>query len=118
MSEKVKGREHSGNLGVDNRIHGFRVWTVFVWLRIGSSEHGNVPSGSIITENFLTSCVIVSQEGVSSMYAGLFLLLIIHLTSFKLHTSLTPHVLNSFLIYLLNCRLLQYPCIFIMSHTK
>jgi len=34
---------------------GVWVWNSFILLRIGSSEHGNEPSGSIRKQDFLTS---------------------------------------------------------------
>jgi hypothetical protein len=45
LSENLKGRDHSENIGVDGRIildwilgrYGGVVWTVFIWLRIGTS---------------------------------------------------------------------------------
>jgi hypothetical protein len=45
-SEYLKGRDNSGNLGMDGRIilvwtlgewGGGNVWTEFIWLRIGTS---------------------------------------------------------------------------------
>jgi hypothetical protein len=44
-SENIKGRDHSENLGVDERItlnwilgeQGGKEWTTFIWLRIGTS---------------------------------------------------------------------------------
>jgi hypothetical protein len=53
------GRDHSGDLGVDGKIIldwilgklGGKVWTGFMWFRIGpvagSYEHGSEPSGSV-----------------------------------------------------------------------
>jgi hypothetical protein len=43
--ENLKGREHSEELGVDGKTiserilekHGGKVWTGFIWLRIGTS---------------------------------------------------------------------------------
>jgi hypothetical protein len=31
---------------------GVRVWTGFIWLRTGSSEHGNEPSDSVKSNEF------------------------------------------------------------------
>jgi hypothetical protein len=44
--ENVKGSDHTGDLDVEGRIilkwilkiQGVRVWAVFVWLRIGTSD--------------------------------------------------------------------------------
>jgi len=56
--EYLKGRDHSENLGVDGKVilgwilrkYGRKVWTGFIWFRIGPvvgcCEHGNEPSGS------------------------------------------------------------------------
>jgi hypothetical protein len=35
------------------RKYSWRVWTGFIWVRIGSCEHGNEPSGSTKGEEFL-----------------------------------------------------------------
>jgi hypothetical protein len=58
-SGNLKGRDYSEDLGIDGKIilewilrklEG-KVWTVCIWLRIGTSgglcKHGNEPSGSI-----------------------------------------------------------------------
>jgi hypothetical protein len=46
-SENLKGRDHSEDLGVDGRISdwilekwGWKLWTGFIWLRIGTSGGG------------------------------------------------------------------------------
>jgi hypothetical protein len=62
-SRNVKGRDHSEDLGVDERILEWivmeyvrKVWTGFIWLRIrtsGCCEHGNELSGSVIGREFL-----------------------------------------------------------------
>jgi hypothetical protein len=36
-SENVKGKNHLEDLGVEGEIGG-RVWTGFIWLRIGASD--------------------------------------------------------------------------------
>jgi hypothetical protein len=58
-SENLQGSDHSEDLGVDEKIilewilgkYDGKVWTGFLWLRIGTSggscEHGNETSGSI-----------------------------------------------------------------------
>jgi hypothetical protein len=46
VSENLKGREHSVDLDVDGKVilewilgkQGVKVWTCFVWLRIGASD--------------------------------------------------------------------------------
>jgi len=52
----LRERVHSENTGIDGKIilewilgkQGVKVWTGFVWLRIGTSgKHGNEPSVSI-----------------------------------------------------------------------
>jgi len=61
LSENLKGRDNSEELGVDRTInnrwiltkYGGRLWTGCIWLRIGTSEHGNEPSGSIKGGEFL-----------------------------------------------------------------
>jgi len=39
LSENLKGRNHLGDLGTDGRIlqQGLKMWTGFIWLRIGTS---------------------------------------------------------------------------------
>jgi hypothetical protein len=59
--ENLYERDHSKDLGVDFRtilgwilgIEGGKVWTGFIWLRIGTSEHGNEPSRSMEVGEFL-----------------------------------------------------------------
>jgi hypothetical protein len=36
------------------------MWTGFMWLRIGTTEHGNEPSGSIKGRELSTSSVTIS----------------------------------------------------------
>jgi hypothetical protein len=65
QNETLNARHNLVDLDVDGRVilkvdlkkYSARVWTGFVWLRIGISggEHGNEPSGSIKGEEFLTS---------------------------------------------------------------
>jgi hypothetical protein len=54
-------RHHSEDLGVDWKIISewilgiqvLKVWIEFIWLRIEADEHGNEPSGSIKSEEFI-----------------------------------------------------------------
>jgi len=51
QSGNLKGRDHLEDIHIDGRIilKWFlnNVWTRFMWLRIGISEHYNKPIGSI-----------------------------------------------------------------------
>jgi len=42
------------NMKMDLGEIGWKVWTGFIWLKIGPCEHGNEPSGSIKAGNFFT----------------------------------------------------------------
>jgi hypothetical protein len=44
--EKLRSK-WADNIKTDLREIGWGVWTVLIWLRIGTSEHDNEPSGSI-----------------------------------------------------------------------
>jgi len=58
---KLRERDHLGDPGVDGRIilrwifrkWDVRVWTESSWLRIGTWECGNEPSGSVKCGEFL-----------------------------------------------------------------
>jgi hypothetical protein len=56
-SENVKGRDHSENLDVDEKIILEwilrKLWVIVDWMHLaGSYEHGNEPSGSIKGREF------------------------------------------------------------------
>jgi hypothetical protein len=58
--ENLKGRDHLEDIGVDGRILewllvkiGWKGVTGFIWLKWRTCEHGNEPSGSIKSREFL-----------------------------------------------------------------
>jgi hypothetical protein len=61
--KKSEGKNHLKDLGVDGRItfkcmlkkFGGRMWTEYIWFRIGCCEYGNEHSVSIKNRNILTS---------------------------------------------------------------
>jgi hypothetical protein len=52
-SEKKENTWMGDNIRMDIREISGKVWTGFIWLRIGTTENGNEPPGSIKGEEFL-----------------------------------------------------------------
>jgi hypothetical protein len=67
----VRPRPMKDDIKMDLKRHDVRVWSEFIWIKIGFCEHSNEPSGFVKDGTFLVQ-PLPSQEGLCAMLIYLF----------------------------------------------